>query len=45
MTKMVRRRETNVHINLLEIADANHLSQAQNVTLVVMDIGELDKMN
>ena len=45
MTKLVQRGEINVPINLMEIADANLLSQEPTVTAVVMDIGELDKMN
>ena len=45
MTKLVQRREINVPINLTEIADANLLSQVPIVTAVVMDIGELDKIN
>ena len=45
MTKLVQRGEINVPINLTEIADASRLSQAPNVINVVMDIGELDKMN
>ena len=45
MTKLVQRREINVPINLTEIADANRQSQAPNVINVVMDIGELDKIN
>ena len=45
MTKLVQRREINVPINLTEIADANLLSQVPIVINVVMDIGELDKMN
>ena len=42
---MVQRREINVPINQMEIADVNQLSQEQIVINVVMDIGELDKMN
>jgi hypothetical protein len=45
VTKLVQRREINVPINLLEIADANRLSQAPIVIIVVWDIGELEKMN
>ena len=45
MTKLVQRGEINVPINLTEIADANLLSQVPIVTAVVMDIGELEKIN
>ena len=45
MTKLVQRREINVPINLLEIADANLRSQAPIVMNVSMDIGELVEMN
>jgi hypothetical protein len=45
VTKLVQRREINVPINQMEIADVNQLSQAPIVTLVVMDIGELERIN
>ena len=45
MTKLVQRGGINVPINLMEIADANLLSQVPIVTAVVMDIGELEKIN
>ena len=45
MTKLVQRREINVPINQMEIADVNLLSQAPIVINVVMDIGELGKIN
>jgi hypothetical protein len=45
VTKLVQRREINVPINLMEIADANLLSQVPIVINVLMDIGELDKIN
>ena len=45
MTKLVQRGEINVPINLMEIADANLLSQVPIVTAVEMDIGELEKIN
>ena len=45
VTKLVQRGEINVPINLTEIADANLLSQVPIVIAVVLDIGELDKIN
>ena len=45
MTKLVQRGEINVPINLMEIADANLLSQVPIVINVLMDTGELDKIN
>ena len=45
MTKLVQRREINVPINQMEIADVNQLSQEPTVISVEMDIGELEKMN
>ena len=45
VTKMAQRREINVPINQMEIADANLLSQAPIVINVKMATGELDKIN
>ena len=42
MTKLVQRREINVPINQMEIADVNLLSQVSIVMNVVMDIGILE---